>query len=162
MSAIDNETAALQRKKAVDNEGFATDTAGNRVNMAGDSLLSIYNSLKSYGLNDQQANRIAREFADQNGNIPIVNNPGQARYGAPFDSLSVAILKAAQTELFKNGASPGVNTATTPTTATSSPTSSGTPVTINLPGTTGTVNVVSQSDANTLVRVLESAFGRSA
>ncbi|MBT2337358.1 hypothetical protein J7E49_26090 [Variovorax paradoxus] len=66
--------------------------------------------LKSAGVNDDAtARRIAREFADEKGNVQFFNNPGQKKYGG--DTLSFALLKAAEKITFgQDGPAAGVPT----------------------------------------------------
>lgn len=96
------ELALIKEKKKYDDAGYALNTEGQRVGAVGATWLSIYNDLKSYGVSDERAKSIAKEFTDQNGDVPYMNNPGQRAYGA--DTLSVAVQKAAQKELM-NGSS---------------------------------------------------------
>lgn len=101
--AAEEKAAELERKrKAVDKEGFSTDKNGQRL-VAGNELgtrTGIYNFLKQAGVKDEErAKAITNEFADSNGNIVYFNNPGQLKYKS--DTLSMAVLKAAEQEIFK-------------------------------------------------------------
>ena len=114
--AIDNQTSALERQAAaaekaaaaerkrlsIDKEGFSTNKEGQRL-VAGSELgtrTGIFNFLKQAGVKDEErAKAITNEFADANGNVIYINNPGQLKYKS--DTLSMAVLKAAEQEIFK-------------------------------------------------------------
>lgn len=105
-----------RRKPTTDKQGFAADESGNRIAMGGDlnTLTGIAAFLKSAGIDDDAtARRIAMEFSDGKGNIPYFSNPGQKRYGG--DTISMALLRAAERVTF--GASPvgGANVPGVPT-----------------------------------------------
>jgi hypothetical protein len=70
-------------------------------------LTGIAAFLKNAGVNDDEtARRIAREFADEKGNVQFFNNPGQKKY-ADGDTLSYALLKAAEKiTFFGDGTTP--------------------------------------------------------
>lgn len=89
-----DELRLMKERKKYDEEGYALNTAGERVNMGMPTWLSIFNDLKGYGVDESQARGIANQFTDANGNVPYFDNPGQRTYGA--DTLSMAVLKAAQ------------------------------------------------------------------
>jgi len=94
---IDLENKRLGR----DREGFEVDKHGNRVS-AGSELgtgIGILNFLRSAGVKDDNAAKnIAQEFLDSKGDVTYMNNPGQVKYGG--DTISVAVLKAAQQYVF--------------------------------------------------------------
>ncbi len=94
--------AELERKRAgVDKDGFSTGKDGNRFVAGGDltTRTGIFNFLKNAGVKDEEAaKRIANEFADAQGNVLYMNNPGQKKYGG--DTLSMALLKAAEQAVF--------------------------------------------------------------
>ena len=135
---------ALERKRqGVDKDGFSTNKDGNRTVMGGDlnTLTGIAAFLKTAGVaDDATARKIAREFADDKGDIPYLNNPGQRAYGG--DTLSMALLKAAEKYTFGTGggAGPGFGSggANTPALPKTIP-DSGTTVNINLNGSTQSV-----------------------
>ncbi|ASM75881.1 phage tail tape measure protein [Vitreoscilla filiformis] len=56
---------------------------GDGTTAGGNTLMSVINDLKGYGLDDEAAQQIAREFVDASGNVPYMNNPGQRKYGGP-------------------------------------------------------------------------------
>ena len=88
--------------KNVDENGFSKDIAGNTVNALGETWLSIYNQLKSYGVDERKAKSIANEFVDEKGDVVFFDNPGQIKYGG--STLSDAIQKAAMKVLNTQGA----------------------------------------------------------
>lgn len=104
IALLERETAATEKlaaaeraRLAIDKEGFSTDKSGNRIVAGGDlsTRTGIMNFLKNAGVtNDSAARQIANQFADSQGNIPYINNPGQRMYGG--DTLSYALLKAAE------------------------------------------------------------------
>lgn len=114
--AIDSESNALDRKLTLlekeqalqaraDAQKWGRGTDGKIVNAGGDltTRTGIFNFLKSAGVDDENAaRRIANEFADGNGNIPYMNNPGQRRYGG--DTISMALLTAAERYTFSKPA----------------------------------------------------------
>jgi TP901 family phage tail tape measure protein len=97
----ERETALENKRLGRDASGFSTDKNGKTVNAGSDlgTLTGIAAFLKNAGVNDDAtARRIAREFADEKGNVQFFNNPGQKKYGG--DTLSYALLKAAEKETF--------------------------------------------------------------
>ena len=110
--ALDNQ------RRNVDANGFSKDMTGKQtINAAGNTFLSILNDLKSAGLSEAQAQEIARQFTDSSGNVPYMNNPGQARYGG--STLSDALSKAVQQTLFgKDGSGAKQGPQTTPSSST--------------------------------------------
>lgn len=161
------EIALIKQKQKYDEAGYALNTEGQRVGAAGATWLSIYNDLKGYGVSEERAKSIAKEFTDQNGDVPYMNNPGQKTYGA--DTLSMAVMKAAQRELM-NGSSgnEGLNVpsqSTKPAEQTTTPqvtdqrsTGPGQAsinMTFNLGGTSTTVTGLSSTQASALKTVVE-------
>lgn len=151
----------LQRGRTKD--GFGIDTQGNKVVAGTDvgTLTGIVNFLKSAGLDDATARKIALEFSDGNGNIPQVNNPGQAKYRRnEYSSLSDSLLRAAEQYTFgdkANGKSVKDTTAATPAssnTTTSTPVTT-TPVVINVSGRQTRISVASPSDADALAGLIQ-------
>lgn len=106
------ENKRLGRDKA----GFSTDKLGQTINAGGATLTSVFEFLRSAGVQDEAtARRIAQEFADSRGNIQFFNNPGQKKYGG--STLSDALLKAAERVTF-GGASGGGATSAAPASST--------------------------------------------
>lgn len=92
------------RRRGVDREGFSTDKNGSRIDAGGDltTRTGVLAFLQAAGVADQaQAKRITNEFADNQGNITYMNNPGQLKYGG--ETLSMALLKAAESVTFGKG-----------------------------------------------------------
>jgi tape measure domain-containing protein len=124
-------------------------TGSDGVNIESPTLLSIYNALRGYGLDDSTARRIAREFTDGNGNVPYFDNPGQRKYGEFGSTISDAIRRAAERELFSGGSSINSNVGG------SNGTSGGVyRVDISLGGRTTSVETASDADARALTGVL--------
>lgn len=147
--------ADLERKRrGVDKEGFSTDKNGNRLVAGSDlgTLTGIASFLKSAGVADEAvARNIAREFADEKGNVIYANTPGQRKYGG--DTLSVALLKAAETYTFgigSNAKQTGVGQQ--PSTIPAQPAK-----TYNVTIGSQTVRTVSDADAQTLMALLAQA-----
>ena len=141
------------RRRGVDREGFSTDKDGKRIVAGGDltTLTGITAFLKSAGVADEaKARAIAREFADSQGNITYMDNPGQKKYGG--DTISMALLKAAETYTFGTGnTGTGQQPSTIPTPAKSYT------VNINLGGTNTAINTSSDADAQALIALLQRA-----
>jgi len=108
IDAREKEIQLKQREIALENQrlgrdanGFSTDKTGKTVNAGSDlgTLTGIAAFLKNAGIKDDEtARRIAREFADEKGNVQFFNNPGQKKYGG--DTLSYALLRAAEKVTF--------------------------------------------------------------
>jgi tape measure domain-containing protein len=144
---------ALEERKRT-----AYNTAGEAVNMGGQTLISLIESLKGYGLDDKRAQEIARQFTDSKGDVPYFNNPGQRMYGA--DTLSMALQKAASQALYGGGAKMGGTAAPAAPAAGSTRT-----ININIGGRTSTVKVASEADGDMLVNILrqlQNAMGTAA
>ena len=102
--------AEVKSSMKMDGSGFAADDNGSRIVAGGDlnTLTGIAAFLKAAGVEDDAtARRIALEFSDGKGNIPYFSNPGQMRYGG--DTISMALLKAAEKITFAGGAIGGAN-----------------------------------------------------
>lgn len=92
------------KRRGVDKDGFAVGKDGQRIAMGGDlnSLTGIASFLKAAGIEDDKtARNIAREFADDQGNVTYMGNKGQKKYGG--DTISVALLRAAERYTFGIG-----------------------------------------------------------
>ena len=157
-AAAQERLAELERKRlGVDKEGFSTDKSGNRIAMGGDltTLTGISSFLKSAGLDEANAKRVALEFSDGKGDIPYFSNPGQMKYGGANSTISQALLKAAERVTFA-GPAIGSQAAVGSTSESSGGASGGKPsnVTVNIGGRSRTIGVSSQGDASTLVSVL--------
>jgi hypothetical protein len=103
LDRLEKRNAEVKSTLKMDADGFAADDKGNRVAMGGDlnTLTGIAAFLKAAGVDDDEAaRRIAKEFADANGNVQYFNNPGQKKYGGEFSTISDALLKAAETYTF--------------------------------------------------------------
>ncbi|WP_339092231.1 phage tail tape measure protein [Variovorax paradoxus] len=104
----EREIALENKRLGRDAAGFSTDKTGKTVNAGSDlgTLTGIAAFLKNAGVKDDEtARRIAREFADEKGNVQFFNNPGQKKYGG--DTLSYALLKAAEkVTFFGDGGTP--------------------------------------------------------
>ncbi len=150
--ALDNQ------RRNVDSNGFSLDQTGKQtINAAGNTYLSIVNWLKSAGLDDAKAQSVARDFVDARGDVPYMNNPGQAKWGG--STLSDALSRAAQSALFgadRSGASQTAPSKGTDGAASGSTSSSSTKhvVEIKFGTTSGSVNVASEADATTLTNLL--------
>jgi hypothetical protein len=118
-------TSLKERNDAVQSS-FAQDAAertGGGTVAAGNTLLSIINTLKQYGLSDKESQSIAREFVDSSGDVPYFNNPGQLKYNA--STLSEALNKAAAQALYgKDGRGAAAETSASKNTSTPGGTSS--------------------------------------
>ena len=109
--------AEVKSSMKMDGQGFAADESGNRIAMGGDlnTLTGIASFLKAAGIEDDAtARRIATEFSDGKGNIPYFSNPGQKRYGG--DTISMALLRAAERITFAGNAVGGGDVPGVPTT----------------------------------------------
>lgn len=92
-----DELRLIKEKAKYDENGNALNTEGDRVNMGMPTWLSIFNDLKGYGVTEDRARAIARQFTDDKGNVQYFDNPGQIAYGG--STLSMAVLNAATREL---------------------------------------------------------------
>lgn len=149
--------AEVKSSMKMDGQGFAADESGNRIAMGGDlnTLTGIAAFLKSAGIDDDAtARRIAMEFSDGKGNIPYFSNPGQKRYGG--DTISMALLRAAERVTF--GANP-VGGANVPGVPTSVPKQGARDVNFNLRVNGKDIGTVPTDDSGVavLIRGLEEA-----
>lgn len=93
-----NASRSLSNAKSTQKSG-ETRTAGTDLG----SLTGIAAFLKAAGVKDEAAaRRIAKEFADANGNVQYFNSPGQMKYGGKGGTLSQALLKAAESYTFSD------------------------------------------------------------
>lgn len=100
----EREVALENKRRGVDANQMALDKTGkSTVSMEVPTLMSIMNTLKGYGLEEEEAMKIAREFTDGNGNVPYLNNPGQIKYGGYGGSMSFALQQAAEKALYPGG-----------------------------------------------------------
>lgn len=147
--------AELRRRRGKDANGFSIDGQGNTISAGGQltTRIGIANFLKSAGVTDQNAAlAIASQFADSQGNIPYVGNPGQRMYGG--DTMSMAVLRAAEQWIYNNQRTGGAAAAGAAGGA-GAGAQSGTPVNIVINGSRRTVNVASASDASALASILQ-------
>lgn len=153
LNAAIEKASDLERKRLnVDKEGFSTDKSVQRIAAGGDltTLTAIAAFLKSAGVaDDATARQLARQFSDGKGNIPYMNNPGQKKYGG--DTISVALLKAAEQYTFGSGNQSPSQPATIPTPAKTYT------VNVNLGGSTTAINTSSDADAKALIDLLQRA-----
>lgn len=153
-NAVKEKAIELENKRlGVDSSGFSADKSGNRIAAGGDltTLTGIAAFLKNAGVNDDaKARSLAREFADSNGNITYMGNPGQKKYGG--DTISMALLKAAETYTFGPG---NTGTGQQPSTIPVPPKVY--TVNVNIAGTTTAINTSSDADAQNLIKLLQSA-----
>lgn len=103
--SVEDLAEAERKRLNVDKDGFSLDKSGNRLAMGGDltTLTGIKNFLQQAGLEEEQAKKLAREFADSKGDIPYFSNPGQLKYGGEGSTMSQALLKAAERMTFGMG-----------------------------------------------------------
>jgi len=113
INKLKEDQKALEDKRlGRDAKGFSTDTTGQTVSAVQETWMSILNTLKGYGVDDDaMARKIASEFTDSKGNVQYFNNPGQKKYGNS-ETLSLAVQRAAQEYLMKNPPSSGGAAAT--------------------------------------------------
>lgn len=141
-----------ERKRLnVDKDGFSTGKDGNRFVAGSDiaTLTGIAAFLKNAGVDDDKmARNIAREFADSQGNVQYMDNPGQKKYGG--DTMSVALLKAAERYTFGIGGNGPQSPSTIP-----KPDSRNIVVNLQAGGSSASINVASSSDADMLQNFLE-------
>lgn len=172
-AAAEEKLAESRRKRLkIDKDGFSTDESGNRIVMGGDltSMTGIAAFLRSAGVKDEaQVNRITREFTDGRGNVPYLDNPGQKKYGGRYDTLSAALIKAAEEVTF---GSQDAGSAETPGTGADTSASSGgaarssgsnKTITVNINGRNlGSVNRLDDqqsAELTAILRALETAQG---
>lgn len=109
LDRLQKRNAEVKSSMKTDGDGFAVDAKGSRIVAGGDltTLTGITNFLKQAGLDEAKARSVAKEFSDGRGNIPYFSNPGQKKYGGEFDTISAALLKAAERTTFGMGGSGG-------------------------------------------------------
>lgn len=103
-AAVEKADELERKRQKVDKDGFSTDKDNKRIVMGTDvgTLTGIAAFLKSAGVDDDAAARkLALEFSDSKGNIPYIGNAGQKKYGG--ETMSMALLKAAETYTFGIG-----------------------------------------------------------
>ena len=153
-------------------DGFASDAKGNAIAMGGEltTRVGIINFLRAAGVDDMNAAKsIANQFADSKGDIPYFNNPGQKKYNA--DTLSMAVLKAAETYLYGGAGAaaggsigrvePGSALSASSSTAKSDGSSNGRTV-VEFKGVGGASTTMSTNDPNgaeAVVKMLKNAGG---
>ena len=124
--------------------------------MGGDlsTLTGIAAFLKAAGVDDEaEARRIAKEFANEKGQIDYINNAGQIKYGGRSSTMSQAVLAAAEKYTFSDK-----------NTKTSSIPNQTQTININIDGKKTAVTVATANDANALKAVLDqltAAAGRT-
>ncbi len=145
--ALQERQRALEERKKT-----AYDTAGNVVNAQGETLTSIINTLKGYGLTEEQARQSAQRYINPNGQVNY--GPGNSLGGSTLSDTLRILAERTKTAAPAQGAAP--TPAATGGTRT---------VNINIGGRTTPVNVASQTDSDALVgvlRQLENARGTAA
>lgn len=152
-AAVEKAIELENKRRGVDSSGFATDQSGKRIDAGGElnTLTGIAAFLKTAGVaDDAKARNLALEFSDSKGNIPYMDNPGQRKYGG--DTLSMALLKAAETYTFGAGGNAPQAPSTIP-----NPNAQTVNVRITLPdGSTRTVPTT-KTGSQQLIEALQSA-----
>lgn len=137
-------------------QGMWSDAKGNTQGMASDlsTLTGIAAFLKAAGVDDEaEARRIAKEFANEKGQIDYINNAGQIKYGGRSSTMSQAVLAAAEKYTFSDK-----------NTKTSSIPNQTKTINININGKNRPVTLATANDANALeeiIQLLTDAAGRS-
>lgn len=165
VSALEQQTAAAKRAReakeaAVDEEnkrlnqdsnGFALDKTGKQtVNQGTETWMSIMEQLKTYGVDDASARKLAYEFTPDGGKVaPYSASAAQKQYGGEFGTLGFAIQQAAQQYLQANPPASGATASATPATAATLHT-----VNINMGGTSKSINT-DGAGAGTLKQLLQ-------
>lgn len=145
LQLAERQRALEERKKT------AFDTAGNVVNAQVDTLTSIMNTLKGYGLSEDVARREAQRFINPNGQVNY--GAGNSEGGA---SLSDTLRRVA--ERVQGGGQPVGS-------APPAPGGAARTVNINIGGRSTPINVAAQQDSDNLVgllRQLENSQGTAA
>lgn len=158
--ALQERRDALERRRLnIDKQGFSTDKDGNRIAMGGDltSRTGIASFLRSAGVEDESViERLVKLATDEKGDVKYFNNPIQKMYGDYGDTLSSALLKAAEKEYtFNKSAQALYQKRQQP--ASDSPakdSSTNKTVTINVGGRSQKVNVNSDADVQNLTSIL--------
>ena len=89
------------KRRGVDRQGFSTDQDGKRIEQFMDTWLSTFNQLKSYGVDEAEAKKIASEFFDERGNAK--GTKGSPYRRSEYDSLSILIRNAAEDWIRRSG-----------------------------------------------------------
>lgn len=127
VSALERQNAAIERANSAveksielenkrlnqDSNGFSLDKTGKQtVNQGTETWMSIMEQLKTYGVDDAAARKLAYEFTPDGGKTaPYSASAAQKQYGGEFGTLSFAIQQAAQQYLQAN---PPVSSTQTP------------------------------------------------
>jgi TP901 family phage tail tape measure protein len=150
LNAALEKSADLERKRLnIDKEGFSTGSDGQRIVAGTDlgTLTGIAAFLKSAGVDDDKvARKLALEFSDGKGNIDYIGNAGQKKYGG--DTLSMAVLKAAETYTFSsanNAPAPAASATPATTPAAAAPAATTYVTNITIPGSAQ--KTISMTDA---------------
>lgn len=168
-----NDAADAERNRASASSSGGGGAGGFTRTAEVQSLTSLINLAKGYGLNDAQAQELASMFVDPKTNmIPAFGmSAGQRQYStSPYDTWSVAFRRGAEQMKYGGtslaGAGGGAGVASSPSSL-PSPTGQGSTnytVTLNLNGASTRINTSSQADAQNLanfMRELESQASRS-
>jgi tape measure domain-containing protein len=157
ISLQEKQLELAQRQQALEErKRTAYNTAGDQVNMGGQTLISLIQTLKGWGVDDKQAERIARQFTDSKGEVPYFDNPGQKKWGG--DTLSMALQRAAQQALYGQGNALGGSSGS----GGASGAAAARTVNINIGSKSAAVNVASQADSDALVSLLRQLEAASA
>lgn len=110
MDAKQKEIDLENRRRNVDRDGFTLDSNGNRQEVTIDTWMSTLNKLKGWGLDEDQARKLADKVFDDNGNMR-----GLAAYRkSPWEGFDVILRRLAEEELRKtplnSGGTPEGNT----------------------------------------------------
>lgn len=113
---VDATTASLERYTAkqeqlaegvtrlgagyMNKDGMASDAKGNVQQAYVWTRASVIDFLKQAGLDEQLAQDVSKQFLDANGKVIHMNNPGQAKWGGKYGSLSTALANVA--DYYKN------------------------------------------------------------
>lgn len=149
--ASDRAADAERRRRRVDADGFSADRQGNRIVAGGETWLSLYNQAKGAGLTDSAAQSLAGQFTDAQGNVPFFDNPGQLRYGGQGSTLSLAFSNAIA-QAIRDGLTRDREQGQQ---GQAQQGGRGYTVNVNIGGQVTPVQVASQSDADTLARLLQ-------
>lgn len=168
-----NDAADAERNRASASSSGGGGAGGFTRTAEVQSLTSLINLAKGYGLNDAQAQELASMFVDPKTNmIPAFGmSAGQRQYStSPYDTWSVAFRRGAEQMKYGGtslaGAGGGAGMASSPSSL-PSPTGQGATnytVTLNLNGASTRISTSSQADAQNLanfMRELESQASRS-
>lgn len=81
-------------------DGMASDAKGNVQQAYVWTRATVIDFLKQAGLDEQLAQDASKQFLDANGKVIHMNNPGQAKWGGKYGSLSTALANVA--DYYKN------------------------------------------------------------